>query len=312
MVKNDFLVFVLIEYFVRLIERWRSKSIPMKAAASTIFIGGTLLAVPWQEILINNVFALEILSPKEGGADWPVIAGCFLIVVGVFFWVWACFEVKQPDKEKLINDKWISSAVNVSASKVYCYCGNISFLSDIDVVVASENTDFELGGAKSISVSGRLRAMAASRDEFNQITRDNLEEWVIAWKEIKGKKRDFNLGLCIECNEPYETSRYGIKSIIFAIAISKNDTGIAFLESASIRDIIKYVVDYCVARGFKTVFIPVFGLGKGNCSRSEALDYTLSAIYFELKRQSSGLDVYVGVYRLMDVIKLGGILGKWK
>ncbi|WP_248741273.1 hypothetical protein [Pseudomonas sp. MWU12-2029] len=314
MIKNEFLVFVLFEYFVRLAERWRKKSTPAKAAASTLLIGGSLLSVSWQEILVDNVFGLAILGPKaqDSGLDFSVIAGCFLVLAGVGFWVWACFESKQPDQEKLINDKWISTAANVSASRVYCYCGSINFISGVDVVVTSENTDFELGGLKDVSVSARLRSMAASRDNLNAVSHDNLEEWMRAWKDKNGKKRDFNLGLCIVCEEPFEAVRYGIKQIIFAIAIKKNDTGIAFIEKTAIQDIVKFSVNHCITHGFKTVFIPVFGLGKGNAARAEAIEYTLGAIRNELKGRSESLEVYVGVHRLMDVIKLGAMLGRWK
>lgn len=204
----------------------------------------------------------------------------------------------------LVFNKNTAEIASIGQSKVHAFCGSITQASDIDIVVTSENTDLDLGTSTGTSVSGRMRSMAATRNPAGDVVRDNLGEFIRQWKLSRRKADNFQLGFCLECDSPYEAARINIRTIIFAVAIRKNQDGMSTIDEQAINEIVKFAIDTAVRKGEKSIFIPVFGLGSGNAEQAKAIAATTNAVKGQLQHTTSTLDIYLGVYRADDLIQL--------
>mgnify|MGYP000102843327 CR=1 FL=1 len=222
------------------------------------------------------------------------------------YWVGMAYKDQKTRAaaSELIFEKNTAKIVEIGPSRVHAFCGSITHISGIEIVVTSENTDLDLGSMTGTSVSGRIRDLAAKRSAMGEVATDNLGNFISAWKTSVQKFSNFSLGHCVICNETYEAAAKGIKTIIFAVAIKKNSDGTSIIDETAIHKIIGIAIDTAVSTGQPTLFIPVFGLGSGNTSQGSAIKMTTNAVKQKLSSTNSSIDVYVGVYRLSDLTEL--------
>lgn len=310
--KIDMLAFLVVELCSRAWEKWHAQSAFKRAAPVLLVTGAGILSPTIKEVLVSKAFALS----EPGGvmesslesliSSW---AGLGLVTSGVLFYIISYFCDNKKESE-LIYDKTISCAYPIGRSEVFCYSGSVTQVSGIDAVVTSEDTDLSLGGRTGTSVSGRIRKMAASYADDGSLVRDNLDEFIRAWKETNGRYAEFPLGTCVITDNPYEAKSYGVRSIIFAVAIRKTPSRIAAIDRAAIDKIVLFSINSCIERGYGSIFIPVFGLGSGNVSRKEAITATVNAVSRVLSEGGCNIRVYIGVYRFGDLVRLAWMLAK--
>nr|WP_315430374.1 hypothetical protein [uncultured Albidiferax sp.] len=172
-------------------------------------------------------------------------------------------------------------------------------ISNIDVVVTSENRDLDLGSINGTSVSGRVRRLAASFNSDGTLSEDHLLSKINNWKSTQPHSGPFGLGQCI-ASLPFNSAHLGIKSIIHAIAIEKRDSGNNIIEESANRNAIDFVISHSIENKYSSFFIPIFGLGSGGVTRDEAISKTLNPLIERLRASNIPLEVYVGTYRLSD------------
>ena len=192
----------------------------------------------------------------------------------------------------------------IGNSRVHAFCGSVTNIANIDIVVTSENTDLSTASTTSTSVSGRIRDMAAERSATGEIVTDHINEFMQNWKNANQKFSNFPLGTCVICDDAFRAADHGVKTIIFAVGIRKNFDGTSTIEAAAISNIVKIAIDTAVNKDQRTVFIPVFGLGSGNTPTRAAIKYTVDAVKSKLTNTAVSVDVYIGVYRLNDLVEL--------
>lgn len=269
-----------------------------------LLVGGSvsvaLLQTPFIEWLCSKLFDY-VLDQNSTSGFWPPFSFYLLLFSGLSLG----FYTHKLDKSKrtnLVDNVTKSGSFKVKNSDVCCFLGSVENISNIDVVVTSENTNLDLGSISGTSVSGRIRKMAASFDEKNTLVRDNLNDFITAWKKEHGLG-PFTKGRCI-ISPPFNADQHGIKSIVHAIAIEKNAGKPANIDFSAIKTIVKYSINHTLNSNYNSVFIPVFGLGSGQVEQEDAINYTVDAIKASLENTDKNITVYIGVYKTDDSFAL--------
>lgn len=308
MKKSNVIVFVIFELAYRFYEAWRSRSIFKRAADGLLAFSGMLLVPSIWEYLIDSAINAsgKVQASVDQGLKAGETAGFIALFVAVLFYIAAHFsERKKSSIEKLVFDKRVEEICSVNKSKVIAYLGSVTQISDIEVMVTSEDTDLNLGSLSGTSVSGRTRKMAATYDmQTRELVRDDLAMALAEWKAQKKKYSNFPLGTCVPLHSLSNLKTLGIQCVLLAVAIQKNDSRISLIDRDSICRIVQVAIDQCVDNGYASVFVPVFGLGSGNVPRSESIDATCSAIRLALEKSPHSIQVYVDIYRVRDFISV--------
>lgn len=114
----------------------------------------------------------------------------------------------------------LDKIINYKNVNIFSFFGSIEDISNIQVIVTSENSDLELASFSSTSISGRVRNMASSKDDVGNVISDPLYENIYIFKSKHNKYNDFNLGTCIP-SQPFKLQNHGVKCVIHAVAIKK-------------------------------------------------------------------------------------------
>lgn len=269
-----------------------------------LLVGGAIsvaiLPTPIIEWLCAKLF--DYVSGQNVASNfWPPFSFYVLFTSGISLGLYV-HRTEQKNKPKLIYDVTKSGSFQVRNSNIVCFLGSVEKISDIDVVVTSENTYLDLGSISGTSVSGRVRKMAASFNEKNELEKDFLDDFISEWK-INNGLGPFTKGRCI-ISPPFNAEKYGVKSIIHAVAIEKNSNNCANIEFSAIKKIVDYSVNHLLDKSYKSIFIPVFGLGSGQAGQADAINYTVDAVKSALERTENDITVYIGVYRADDGFSL--------
>ncbi|MNJ43393.1 hypothetical protein D3C77_383970 [compost metagenome] len=88
------------------------------------------------------------------------------------------------------------------------------------------------------------------------------------------------------------------------MAIEKNAGSSASINLSAIKSIVDYSINHVLDNNYKSIFIPVFGLGSGQVAQSDSIDYTVSAVKSSLERVDASITVYIGVYKADDSFTL--------
>lgn len=302
------LVFIILEILIsRIINR---QSIFNKLAViSLVSLGAALIPSLWDGI-IDELFSLASEDKVcEGGALSLTIFASILFTLLTFIFSFLSYRY-SGSKETLINsvkkEEWIST----SNSRIHTYTGSILQIEDIDVIVTSENTTLNLGSLNGTSVSGRVRRLAASYNSDLTLCQDNLLTSIEDWKSRQPNKGPYQRGVIIE-SPAFHAIHHGVKSIINAIAVDKTSDGQNLIDAEAIRRILKSSIEHCKARGYKSIFIPIFGLGSGGNEKNFAISATIDPLVEMLHQENYGLDVYLGVYRIQDLLLVSKSLLKY-
>ena len=302
-----------VDLVVKYIVRKFKQGVYQKLASYCLFLAVGLLALPSLLSLLISLVDL-LLRDRELNVSavwqnanefaWPQMVGFFALLAASFGFARLAHSTAQRSQPNLVQLKQIVEEFKIGSSTVHCYVGDISFITEVDVVVTSENTSLDLGSISGTSVSGRVRKLAANKDSSGEIQKDNLNDFLACWKRDVGKQADFNLGETVFVPNPYSASKNNIKAIILAVAIQKEPQGVSRIDETSIYRIIKSAVKTAVENKYESIFIPVFGLGSGAIDSDVALSATVQGLTSVLRDEIKPLKVYLGVYRESDLIEL--------
>ncbi len=258
--------------------------------------------------LLPDYISAFFVSLKGKGASITIILASieFIVLLFLFF-----IFIKKPvsPKSKIVNKLSLDKIIKYKNINVFSYFGSIEDISNIQVIVTSENSDLEIASLSSTSISGRVRNMAASKNDIGDVIRDPIYENIARFKKKHNKNNNFNLGICIP-SQPSELQKYGVECVINAVAIKKNNDNTISYDDFAIRKIISYSIDHCIKNSFKSIFIPIFGIGSAQqaptCLINKQLELIKSVLDHELTNTQStfSLDIYLGVYRELDCLFL--------
>lgn len=173
------------------------------------------------------------------------------------------------------------------------HAGPINQVRDIDIVVSSENVNYDIAKPFKPSTSGRLRLAVADKNEAGDIVQDVMLEEINAWMRKNGK-----LGLSVTKGTVAPTSsgamlRQGIKRIYHAAIVEpvsgSNDYTVS---TQTILDGVHSVFDVARAEredGGELVSIgfPLFGAGRGRLNYEVSFETMWTALTTELARDPS-------------------------
>ncbi len=279
------------------------RSVFTSLSVASLVIAGAVFTTPfWQQLLESFFSANNCAAPIS-----PVVAGMVFVALTILFaWLSHRFTAKA-NSEKLIDTKAIGPLISISNSHVYCYCGTVLSLSEAELVVTSENTELDLGSLRSTSMSGRMRRAAAIFHVDGRLLKDHLSESVAQWKNLQGTNGPFPMGTCF-VSPAYNAAGQGIKEIIHAIAIEKNSDGTRTIDGAAVRKIVAFTLNHCKKNNYRSIFIPVFGIGSSRLSVSATAPLTVIPLIEHLRLSNHKMDIYLGTYRTSDAALVGKLL----
>ncbi len=292
-------------YFHTLFKKHIKKSLYTKFSFGLLAASVSSIAInPITEILLAAVENHKEPAPC-GVSPTSLNTAAFItfLVLSIIFFTLAKIEQRNIKPEKINSTKKIVGHWRLGNANIHCYNGDITEISEADIVITSEDTGLELGSLTGTSVSGRIRKLAATRHKTHEIKKDNLSDFVADWKSQSGKMSNFELGTCILC-PPFEAASNNIKKIITAVAIQKNQDKTATIETRALVKIIKFAFDAAEKENLRSIFIPVFALGSGNLSPEETISSTINSIKSAYGSSSTEFEIYIGTYRDSDLVEL--------
>ena len=215
----------------------------------------------------------------------------------------------RPFQDPIVHTPTRSAKVRMGNSEVCCFCGSIHLITDVDLIVTSENQHLTLGSPGGISVSSRVRQLAAERDDQGRIASDLLEEYVSAWKSGQGHFGPYELGTTIEC-PPFRMELQGVRGIMLAVALQKGTDGVNKIDRHAIHKILRDLISYAQRENFEAVFVPIFGLGSGAVEAETAIRATIEALKFELQAIDCRFSIDLGTYRMSDAARTISVLAE--
>lgn len=231
------------------------------------------------------------------------IAFFTMIAISVVF-VYFADRASRGVTSSLVSLKSIYEGPKFGNSAVNCYLGDISHITEAQVIVTSEDTSLDLGSISGTSVSGRVRRLAAEVNECGEVKIDHLQNYVLDWKERVGKYNNFDLGHIVFVNKPFCADCCSIQAITLAVAIRKRPQGGIDFDDGAIRKIILGSIQNALASGYESIFFPVFGLGSGGIPPERAVTATVKSVCDILRAEKGRITVYLGVYREDDLAEL--------
>lgn len=266
------------------------------AVTALILSGGAFITPFWQQAVEGFVSSLG-----NSGCTAPlpsIVSGSIFLLLAFLFGSFSQ-RYSTQQRELLIDTPSISAPISIGRANIHVYCGSVLAISNIDLVVTSENSDLSLGSISGTSVSGRMRRLAASYNSDGTLSADHLFRHITEWKSSQSHAGPYRLGQCI-VSPPFDAKDRGIKSIVHAITLEKRDSGINIVEESANREVIDFVITHCKANQYSSFFIPIFGLGSGGISRDDAVSKTLTPLIANLRATDTLINIYVGTYRISD------------
>lgn len=270
----------------------------LSIAAFAAFIG--TLSIPLIQRFID--IGLNLMLTKAGyekqvdGSYYiyasPVIFLCLAIIFALI-----SQRTVQDEKEDIIDTPKIKrNLLKVNKTTISIFCGSILHISNIDVMVTSENDELELGSMNGTSISGRLRKIAAQYNSEGKLINDHLGEFVSQWKRDNHNYGPFSLGTTIIA-PPFNASNQGVKNIVLAVTLKKDSAGESQISELSIKKIINDALNLCRDNDYRSVLIPIFGVGSGGIKPTKALTKVLNPLKYILDQEDHDVEVFLGVYK---------------
>ncbi|HBX9960891.1 TPA: hypothetical protein MIM74_15710 [Klebsiella variicola] len=258
--------------------------------------------------LLPDYVSAFLVSLKGKGASITIILALIELIILLFLF-FIFMKTPTSPKNKIVNELSLDKIINYKNVHIFSFFGSIEDISNIQVIVTSENSDLELASFSSTSISGRVRNMASSKDDIGNVISDPLYENIVRFKKKHNKYNDFNLGTCIP-SQPLTLQKHGVKCVIHAIAIKKNGDNTISYDDLAIKKIISYSIEKCIKNSFESIFIPIFGIGSAQQAPTYLINKQLESIKSvldcELMNTPStlSLNIYLGVYRELDCLFL--------
>ncbi|MBY0410444.1 MAG: hypothetical protein K2Q97_10025, partial [Burkholderiaceae bacterium] len=251
----------------------RSPTVYSKLAITALVLSGGAFITPfWQQAVEGLVSSFSNLGPTS---PLPSIASGSIFLLLAFLFASISQRYSTQQRESLVDTNSISCPISIGRANIYVYCGSVLAISNIEVVVASENRHLNLGSISGTSVSGRIRRLAASSNIDGTLSSDNLFNYITKWKSSQPHGGPYKLGQCV-VSPPFDAVSRGINSIVHAITLEKRESGINIVEESANRVVIDFAITHCLIHQYSSLFIPIFGLGSGGLSRDDAISRTLT------------------------------------
>ena len=182
--------------------------------------------------------------------------------------------------------------------KVILHSGPVEQLTDVDIIVSSENTYFEMSQSFKASTSARLRRAAAERSPSGVIHWDLATDGLQAWM-----KRNHILGIrmnpgTIAPTDPGALRYRGITRIYHAAVVEPRlDTQEYYVNPNTIGEVVHNVFKTARAErdgpglNLASICFPLLGAGRGGLSPMISFEHTWSAIEEEL-RDDAAWDIH--------------------
>lgn len=213
--------------------------------------------------------------------------------------------IKTPPfpQKKITNELLITEITKYKNLTISSYFGSIHHVRNIQLIVTSENSDLDLASTSSTSISGRVRLMASTRDAIGRIINDPLYDNISNFKKSYGKNNDFKLGTCIP-SQPFELDKRGVKCVMHAVSIKKNNDNTIYSDKDSIKEILLKSLNHCIDNSYNSIFIPIFGIGSAQQDYAKSIRSQLSSLKSvlddDLTHPIISIHLYLGVYRELD------------
>ena len=276
-------------------------------AAVACLAGPTLLQVVLGALdLFFRGESVSLASAYRVAGDFTwmqPVAFFTMISISVIF-VYFANRASSGKTSNLVSLKSIFEGFQFGNSHVYCYLGDISHITEAQVIVTSEDASLDLGSISGTSVSGRVRRLAAEVNECGEVQVDHLQNYVLEWKARMGKYDNFDLGHTVFIHEAFCAERCNIQAITLAVAIRKRPQGGVEFDDGAIHRIISGAIQNALASGYRSIFLPVFGLGSGGIPSERAVNTTVQSVCNVLRAENRRIMVYLGVYREDDLADL--------
>jgi hypothetical protein len=176
--------------------------------------------------------------------------------------------------------------------------GDVRHVSNIDVVVSSENTDFQVARYYDPSMSGTLRYLDAERGMDGRVVRDALDE------RLKALIKQYNIQLPVMSGTvlPMSTTGLvarGIKYVFLAATVRGDGPGAGY--SAVVQSEIENCIRECFRRfdelarveQLESILFPVFGAGTAKQDPAQVVGWLLPVIVEAMKGTLSCKRTYV-------------------
>jgi hypothetical protein len=170
--------------------------------------------------------------------------------------------------------------------------GDIRHISNIDVIVISENTDLQLARLYDPSISGTVRYLDAERGLDGRVTLDLMESKLHALIS----QHKLNLPVMPGTVLAIPTSglaRQGIKYVLLAAAVRGDGIGSGYspVGDAEIQNCVRACFErydeLSSAEHFQSILFPILGSGTAKQDPERMIDLLLPAIVDSMKRTPS-------------------------
>jgi hypothetical protein len=175
--------------------------------------------------------------------------------------------------------------------EVIIHAGPIDELTNIDVIVASENTHFDLARPFKPSTSGRLRKTAGAKDDKGNITKDIVLEELEQWRKNENNGNKVVPDGIVVPTSSGEMKKSGVERIYHA-AIAEPIPGVhgyttsaEIVEVASLNTIalLSDEQDKGIIPKPCSLCLPLFGAGRGKMDPIESFLAIISGISAGIK-----------------------------
>lgn len=288
-------------FFISVRRYFSKKNIYYKLAFASLPLIGISISPNIMESIV--FFFLSNKCPEEKG--FYSFIPFFITIALTLFFAHKANQVSDSSLDVIQNDISIQEIIKFNHIQLFSFQGSILNLSkenSIEVIVSSENSMLLLGDINGPSLSGKLRRLVATFNQDASLQSDNLFNYINSLKQSK-QYRNVPLKLGATITNTKCVPRYlGVKAILHAITLHKESTGEIHMSSIANRKIIHDVLSLCKTSQYKSVLIPIFGIGSGKQEIDKAIHETVNALYEELKNENYKLKIYIATYRIRDTM----------
>lgn len=172
-------------------------------------------------------------------------------------------------------------------ARIEILCGSIENLSDIDVVVSSENTDLQMARYYDTSMSGLLRYLDATKGMDGHVRDDNLNTTLLRTITEEQVKLPVGAGAVIP-SPTTELAKRGIR-FVFHLASVKGTPGEGYHSvldrlDRAVANAYERFGELSAEHRLSSMLFPVLGAGTAKRDPEEATHALLEAVHTQMRR----------------------------
>jgi O-acetyl-ADP-ribose deacetylase (regulator of RNase III) len=204
-------------------------------------------------------------------------------------------EFLRPTPLNYTNDKvfFLNKELN---SQLKIITGSVEHVSNIDIIVNSENVDLQLARFYDLSLSGILRYLDADKSAGGNVIRDHLNEQ-IQNEIIKIGSVPVKPGTVV-ATKTSGLEQQGVK-YIFHLALARGEIGSGYQTvterlEAGIRNVFKeFTAKHKMDNSISSILFPLIGAGTAKINPNEAGMNMVQIIVDEIRKLPISITVYL-------------------